>query len=167
MIEFLMTAIDGWTDDQVNLLRVLHATGNSASIMAKELGRTRNAVISKCHRMGLATRKPTITKYKTGIAKTRRTQPRRRADVALRVATTHAVSLPVDEPFEMLQPRTLMELQTGECHYPVGNPFAVGFFYCGNAANGSYCAHHHRLTHGRSPSGQRMALGAGRTGVWT
>ena len=47
-----------WTDDRVEKLRELLDKGLSASQIAKELaeGVTRNAVIGKAHRMGLASR---------------------------------------------------------------------------------------------------------------
>ena len=47
----------GWTDERVELLKKLWAEGLSASQIAAELGGvTRNAVIGKVHRLGLAGR---------------------------------------------------------------------------------------------------------------
>lgn len=46
-----------WTDERVELLKKMWAEGKSASTIAKELGSvTRNAVIGKVHRLGLASR---------------------------------------------------------------------------------------------------------------
>ena len=47
-----------WTDDRIELLRKLWQEGLSASTIAREMGGaiTRNAVIGKVHRMGLAGR---------------------------------------------------------------------------------------------------------------
>ena len=47
-----------WTDERVELLRKLWNEGLSASQVAAELGTgvTRNAVIGKIHRLGLAER---------------------------------------------------------------------------------------------------------------
>jgi len=46
-----------WTDERVELLKKMWAEGSSASQIAKELGSvTRNAVIGKVHRLGLASR---------------------------------------------------------------------------------------------------------------
>ena len=47
-----------WTDDRIELLRKLWQDGLSASTIAREMGGaiTRNAVIGKVHRMGLAGR---------------------------------------------------------------------------------------------------------------
>jgi len=47
----------GWTDERVELLKKLWQDGLSASQIAKQLGGvTRNAVIGKVHRLGLAGR---------------------------------------------------------------------------------------------------------------
>jgi GcrA cell cycle regulator len=52
---FMMT--NGWTEDRVSLLKKLWTDGLSASQIAKQLGGvTRNAVIGKVHRLGLAGR---------------------------------------------------------------------------------------------------------------
>jgi len=49
-----------WTDERVELLKKMWAEGKSASQIAKELGSvTRNAVIGKVHRLGLASRNGT------------------------------------------------------------------------------------------------------------
>ena len=46
-----------WTDDRVETLKRMWGEGQSASVIAKELGGvTRNAVIGKVHRLGLSNR---------------------------------------------------------------------------------------------------------------
>jgi len=46
-----------WTDDRVEILKKMWGDGQSASVIAKELGGvTRNAVIGKVHRLGLSNR---------------------------------------------------------------------------------------------------------------
>ena len=46
-----------WTDERVELLKKMWGEGQSASVIAKELGGvTRNAVIGKVHRLGLSNR---------------------------------------------------------------------------------------------------------------
>ena len=63
----------GWTDTRTERLKALWADGRSASEIAGLLGEvTRNAVIGKVHRLGLAGRKTTSRKPVP-----RRTSPRR------------------------------------------------------------------------------------------
>ena len=51
-------SLPGWSEDRVERLKVLWADGLSASQVAKQLGGvTRNAVIGKVHRLGLAGRR--------------------------------------------------------------------------------------------------------------
>lgn len=46
-----------WTDERVDMLKRMWGEGQSASVIAKELGGvTRNAVIGKVHRLGLSNR---------------------------------------------------------------------------------------------------------------
>ncbi len=48
-----------WTDERVEMLKLMWTEGKSASQIAKELGGvTRNAVIGKVHRLGLSNRGP-------------------------------------------------------------------------------------------------------------
>lgn len=52
-----------WTDERVEILKKMWGEGQSASVIAKELGGvTRNAVIGKVHRLGLSNRSSGGTK---------------------------------------------------------------------------------------------------------
>ena len=51
-----------WTDERVDVLKKMWGEGQSASVIAKELGGvTRNAVIVKVHRLGLSNRVTSTT----------------------------------------------------------------------------------------------------------
>ena len=51
-----------WTDERVEVLKKMWGEGQSASVIAKELGGvTRNAVIGKVHRLGLSNRVTSTT----------------------------------------------------------------------------------------------------------
>ncbi|MEM1301379.1 MAG: GcrA family cell cycle regulator [Pseudomonadota bacterium] len=51
-----------WTDERVEILKKMWGEGQSASVIAKELGGvTRNAVIGKVHRLGLSNRAGTTS----------------------------------------------------------------------------------------------------------
>jgi GcrA cell cycle regulator len=61
-----MEELMSWTDDRVEILKKMWGEGQSASVIAKELGGvTRNAVIGKVHRLGLSNRTVGATPAKT------------------------------------------------------------------------------------------------------
>ncbi|MEM9853815.1 MAG: GcrA family cell cycle regulator [Pseudomonadota bacterium] len=66
-----------WTDERVEILKKMWAEGQSASVIAKELGGvTRNAVIGKVHRLGLSNRAGTGSAPKTGPEKKTKAAPK-------------------------------------------------------------------------------------------
>ena len=70
-----------WTDEKVELLRQLWLDGRSASQISAALGQglTRNAVIGKVHRLGLAGRAKTSSPTAPGSGAPRSAPPRRAA----------------------------------------------------------------------------------------
>jgi len=59
-----------WTDERVEILKKMWGEGQSASVIAKELGGvTRNAVIGKVHRLGLSNRAGTTASKPTAKEK--------------------------------------------------------------------------------------------------
>ena len=59
-----------WTDERVEVLKKMWGEGQSASVIAKELGGvTRNAVIGKVHRLGLSNRVTSTTAKPAGKVK--------------------------------------------------------------------------------------------------
>src|SRR5208283_703746 len=71
-----MEALMSWTEERVELLRKLWGDGLSAAQVAAELGPgiTRNAVIGKIHRLGLAERAKTSSAPRPRAPRTPRTQ---------------------------------------------------------------------------------------------
>lgn len=53
-------------------------------------------------------------------------------------------AIPLDQRKQMYQLREadVRRHKFGDCHWPVGDPQAKNFFYCGGEASGSYCAFH-------------------------
>ena len=95
-----------WTDERVAKLQELWDKGLSASQIAKELaeGVTRNAVIGKAHRMGLASRpSPVKSDPEKKIKK-----PIEKKVVAKAKASSGKVSL--------------LELTDRMCKWPIGHP---------------------------------------------
>ncbi len=150
-----------WTDERVEMLRKLWTDGLSASQVAAELGAgiTRNAVIGKIHRLGLAERAKTASAPRPRVAKApRASQPRSgggvhgslalafapHAHVAPRVAIDEEVVIPMSERV------TLMELREAMCRWPMGDPTTAEFRFCGGkspASGGPYCAYHARVAY--------------------
>ena len=147
-----------WTDERVEVLSRLWLEGRSASQIAAELGHsiTRNAVIGKVHRLGLA-----------GRAKAVAPQGQR---LKVKVASVADVEAPVDvvpdaapklpeqtlplvaRPLEVAIPTTervtIMELRESSCRWPMGDPSQAEFRFCGARTGigaGPYCAPHARL----------------------
>jgi GcrA cell cycle regulator len=169
-----------WTTERIELLTELWTKGLSASQIAAELGGdvSRNAVISKAHRLGLVhgTAKP---------ASTPRPRKPRSPDPAPSVeSTSHnepmppsmltnsvAANEPTAPPPAPLPPRegavvpqsegvTIMELREGVCRWPLGDPTTPEFRYCGaRAVEGlPYCAHHAQLAY--QPAAERKRVRA-------
>jgi len=145
-----------WTDTRVELLTKLWADGLSASQIAAELGGiTRNAVIGKAHRLGLAGRVKSPSSSTPRPRKTRTSVLSGKVrSTPFRDNTAFAYDYAVDEPESELveiplgQRKTLMQLTEKVCHWPVGDPANAAFFFCGGeVSNGhpSYCAFHSRI----------------------
>jgi GcrA cell cycle regulator len=149
-----------WTDERVELLRKLWSEGLSASQVAAELGPgiTRNAVIGKIHRLGLAERAKTISAQRPRVAKAPRPAPPRmngaasHGNLALafapHAAPRHAPEEEVVIP--MSERVTLMELRESMCRWPMGDPTSAEFRFCGGKSTvggGPYCAYHARVAY--------------------
>lgn len=152
-----------WTDERVELLRKLWSDGLSASQVAAELGPgiTRNAVIGKIHRLGLAERAKTASAPRPRAPKAPRapSQPRMNGhavhgNVALAFAP-HAQAIARAQPQEdvvipMSERVTLMELRESMCRWPMGDPTTPDFRFCGGKSpvgGGPYCAYHARIAY--------------------
>ncbi len=147
----------GWTDTRTERLKALWAEGRSASEIAGLLGEvTRNAVIGKVHRLGLAGRQ--TTSRQPGP---RRTSPRRHRSgrVELRLPPSRFVRaaspLPPSPPSPvaaLMLP--LRQLRDDQCRWPIGDPRQAGFGFCGcqKAPGIPYCGHHAAIAY--NPAGR-------------
>lgn len=130
--------MSGWNEAKIDRLKILWAEGLSASQCAAELGGlTRNAVISKVHRLKLPPRMTTMkiktkTKGRRKPAKARAASGGSRAvlpsDVLFRV---EAQLIPVEEIVVPLDKRKgLLDLEAGDCRWPIGDPKDEAFHFC-------------------------------------
>ena len=156
----------GWTDERVETLKKLWLDGLSASQIAKQLGGvTRNAVIGKVHRLGLSGRatpsQPARTTFKAPRpARTAPPQaPRRMAAPVSAQSPVPVAPRPIvyDE-----QPgsATVLTLGAHMCKWPIGDPSADTFTFCGKRidGDGSYCVGHARVAY--QPQQSRKKPGA-------
>jgi GcrA cell cycle regulator len=149
-----------WTDERVETLKKLWGDGLSASQIAAELGGiTRNAVIGKVHRLGLSGRAKSPASAAPRPRKPRSqhimrvSRPAMRGNTALAQAFEYEVEVAEPEVIENVVPmgqrRTLLELNEDTCRWPIGDPGAVDFYFCGGQAHtaGPYCAFHSRIAY--------------------
>jgi GcrA cell cycle regulator len=149
-----------WTDERVERLSKLWLEGRSASQIAAELGLgvTRNAVIGKVHRLGLAGRAKTVAPTAAVRAKTK-IATEAPAAVEPPTSLTESVVVPLrpalpaarDAGEVALPPTervTIMDLRETSCRWPMGDPSHAEFRFCGartGIGDGPYCAAHARL----------------------
>ncbi|MGE3249385.1 MAG: GcrA family cell cycle regulator [Hyphomonadaceae bacterium] len=155
----------GWTDERVALLKKLWAEGHSASQIAKQIGGvTRNAVIGKVHRLGLAGR---ATPSRPAKRPARPRQQRSPLNLAPRVRPASSPYAPpvltvVLDPlrFEDGSVATVLTLKEGMCKFPIGDPTDADFAFCGRVSCvGPYCTDHARLAYQPSQARRRRPEG--------
>ena len=160
-----MEAAVGWTDDRVALLRRLWEDGQSASKIAAQLGGvTRNAVIGKVHRLGLAGRarggeetsaaapQPSkVIEIETAIAVVETQAPEPVAIVSHRPAPSFPAPAPTPAPTPLAvsQRVTIMDLRESMCRWPLGDPTTPEFRFCGarSITGLPYCTHHAEIAY--------------------
>ncbi|MEE7457892.1 GcrA cell cycle regulator [Methylorubrum populi] len=168
-------AVPSWTDERVELLRRLWDDGLSASQIALQIGGvSRNAVIGKVHRLGLAGRvKPIGPSSAQGRRKDgpeveveleavalveEPTLPEPPAIVAHRPAPNFPLPpSPAPEPVALAvsQRVTIMDLRDSMCRWPMGDPTSPDFRFCGGRAITGlpYCTQHAQVAY--QPAAER------------
>jgi len=149
-----------WNDERVEQLKKLWADGLSASQIAAQLGEvTRNAVIGKVHRLGLATR-ASSNRTNSSRLRMRQAQPRRNVQRQRTTAvgntafrqmlesdlTQGQVAIIEEIEIPLAERKTLQDLTEGMCRWPIGDPQLADFHFCGrNKVTGlPYCEAHAR-----------------------
>jgi GcrA cell cycle regulator len=160
-----------WTDEIVEQLKQHWIDGKSASQIAGLLGNgvTRNAVIGKVHRLGLAGRAKTASTVASRPARRSAPPPMQRV-AGPRLSHAHAPRMTRGATALAYAPQTLSELETQEefesvvvpmslrvtiielkesmCRWPLGDPATSEFRYCGSpTASGPYCGYHGGLAY--------------------
>jgi hypothetical protein len=151
-----------WTDEDNELVRSLWIAGVSAGKITARLtnGATRNAVIGKVNRAGLARKNA----GKQPVAKPK-AEPKPRAEKPKPKIVNPTTESAVFEHIEFTAPAgglTIMELAGYHCRYIEGAVDGLNTRYCGggSVAGSSYCQAHRKLTIGFGTYAERKA-GAG------
>jgi len=154
----------GWTDERVEALKKLWLDGLSASQIAKQLGGvTRNAVIGKVHRLGLSGRaapsqpaRPAFKAPRPARPVAAQTPRRVEAQPAQPLAAPQMPTVYLEEPGSA----TVLTLGAHMCKWPIGDPSADGFTFCGRRTgqDGPYCGEHARMAY--QPQQARKRTGA-------
>lgn len=147
-----------WTDERVELLKKLWQDGLSASQVAGQLGGvTRNAVIGKVHRLGLSGRAKSPSNSSPRPRKPRssngmRPRPQYRGNAALQMDYGLDPEYDLD-PLANIVPMgprvSILELTPATCRWPIGDPGAPDFVYCGSQTKTDlpYCPYHARIAY--------------------
>lgn len=139
----------GWTDERVEQLKSLWAEGLSASQIARVLGGvTRNAVIGKVHRLGLAGR--------AGPARAERPRSSMSHKSVVRMAAPEPEIIEEDPvPLEDGKFATVLTINDHMCRWPIGDPSENQFHFCGRKPKSAspYCEAHARKAY--QPQQQR------------
>ncbi len=163
-----------WTEERVEILKKLWGDGLSASQIAAQLGEvSRNAVIGKVHRLGLARRAPSSRSQVSVPRKTRRSRAGkangptystreknvmkaqgRAPDIWNKAPVPQPVApVPTKAVDELVIPlaerKTIATLEPCSCRWPIGDPEEDDFHFCGRRKleNAPYCEHHARIAY--------------------
>ncbi len=187
----------GWSPERTEQLRRDWAAGMSASQCAHRLGgTTRNAVISKVHRIGLAGRVTTV-RSNGGVRRPRRDGPpgialaqltlingRRRlmgikpcetlADYYAEQDRARAEFAALEDVPEVEIPpnerRSIQELEPHHCRWPIGDPQQPGFHFCGRTRpvlQLPYCGVHNARAFRPVPVAEHRSPNPGGRGLGT
>lgn len=157
-----------WSEERTALLRKLWAEGLSASQIAKQLGgTTRNAVIGKVHRLGLAGRatpsrpaKRPVRHRPASLIRAPRFNPEKPPKQGPDLAAIAALP-PIDPALGVCG------LTAFTCRYPIGNPDDPSFAFCGRTCNNienPYCVQHQKLAY--TPANKRRRDATLRLANW-
>jgi GcrA cell cycle regulator len=138
-----------WTAERVALLKSRVDAGLTCAQIAREIGVSRNAVIGKVSRLGLS-RVKGVAGGQPGRTVPKMARPR----IVIQERTSPLVprkqQLPLPQPpVDNAKRRSLLELQQGHCRWPLSEPGAADFGFCGNpqVEGLPYCAAHARMAY--------------------
>ena len=141
-----------WTPENVEKLKKLWNDGYSASKCAGMIGGcTRNSIVGKVHRLGLAGRvtaqrqSVNADRYKHAAAMVRRNAARQ---ARVRPPEVEAQPMPEIE-FEDRPGVAILDLEPHHCRWPLGELMQRSTEFCGHPhqPGSPYCPNHHHMAH--------------------
>ena len=120
-----------WTQSEDDKIKELLQRGNSFGVIGKVLNRTRNSVIGRAHRLGLAKFVP----------------EEKLAEIEAKEEAIIKAPQKVEEP--IVEGPTIVELSHSQCLFSVGRNRNGELTFCGEPIqiNSRYCADHHRIAY--------------------
>ena len=151
-----------WSAERVEQLKSCFDAGLTCSQIAGEIGVSRNAVIGKMNRLGLSRQRS----VRAGAPAAKRAADRNRGGNVTRLFSQHRILMQLPpEPQEQSavvsihdgRGCSLLDLSPGNCRWPISEPGARDFCFCGNqqVEGLPYCVGHARMAYksaARSPS---------------
>lgn len=161
-----------WSDERVEVLKTLWKDGYSASQIAKQLGGiTRNAVIGKIHRLGLAgSAGAPAHRTHAALAPPRRGAGGMANVNALKSAKAKAMTAAAPQPTPPVEPPAqtdrhiaasavvvpMHKLGVHACKWPIGDPLHPAFGFCGARTEATYCSEHAAMAY-QAPTTKKKA----------
>jgi GcrA cell cycle regulator len=145
-----------WSDDRIEQLKSLWQEGLSARQVAHALGNvTRNAALGKLHRLGLL-----ASSTEARPPRLRSSIPRSRPVRLAKIALVAAVPEPNPFTFDGGNFATVASVNDRMCRWPIGDPKAGDFHFCGHAlkAGSCYCEAHTQRAHQPGPPKRRPRI---------
>jgi GcrA cell cycle regulator len=154
-----------WTSERIEQLKSCFNAGLTCSQIAREIGATRNSVIGKMHRLGLSRPKDVLarqlkrTRAAKSTARSKALGPKHwrltiadQRELLMAVYPSAAACKAIDSAHKC----TLLELSQAKCRWPINDPGAHDFGFCGNepVSGLPYCIGHARIAY-RPPGRQR------------
>jgi GcrA cell cycle regulator len=140
-----------WTPERIEQLKSCVERAMTCSQIAAAIGVSRNAVIGKIHRLGLSSGRPAGAPARANCPPRARHPrgPTQRRLLRLAYAQAALDEILSDVVVISLRPCSLLAIDAHQCRWPIGDPAATNFLFCGNDAIGglAYCVGHARMAY--------------------
>jgi GcrA cell cycle regulator len=137
-----------WTDERVNILKIRWKDNASLEGIGRELGCTRQAVAGKVRRLKLTGKSKEQIRASSAMGKEYKPRAKKSHKKKLVVAIVVPVIKQPPPPnaahISFGVGKTLIEINSCDCRWPIGDPQDANFFYCAAPRDGDspYCENH-------------------------